>query len=158
GFTLRIGAVRLLARDYRGVDSLVAIWSRSRLPDLRSGALDLEAMAEREEGRYRASNATFTRLIAFDSSSASMRLVMANSLAHLDRRDDAAADYQRLDAERVNRERVATTRVSPVQTLTGDVARAYSWLRALQAEAMGGQWPGDSAVRPDTVRLRAMAD
>src|SRR5262249_50284769 len=44
GFTLRIGAVRLLARDYRGVDSLVAIWSRSRLPDLRSGALDLEAM------------------------------------------------------------------------------------------------------------------
>ncbi len=158
GFTLRLGAVRLLARDYHGVDSLVSIWSRSRQPDLRSGAFDLAAMAAREQGRYRASNATFARLIAWDSSSQAMRLVMANSLAHLDLRSDALADYRRLDEERVTRERMATRRVSPVQSLTGDVARAYSWLRALEAEAVGGQWPGDSAVTPDTVWLRVVAD
>ena len=158
GFTLRVGAVRLLARDYRGVDSLVAAWRRSPVGDLRRGALDLEAMSEREQGRYRASNATFGRLIAEDSSNQSMRLVMANSLAHLDLRRDAAAAYDVMDRERLVHERVATTRVSPVQSLTGDVARAYSWLHALEAEAIGGQWPGDAAPAVDTAHLRILAD
>jgi len=63
-----------------------------------------------------------------------------------------------MDQERVVRERVATARVSPVQSLTGDVARAYSWLHALEAEAMGGEWPGDAPPPVDTVHLRLLAD
>ena len=158
GFTLRLGAVRLLGRDYAGVDSLVRIWSHSPVRALRSGALDLLGMSEREQGQFRASNATFAHLIAEDSTSQSLELVMGNSLAHLDLRSEAADFYARMDRERMRRDRAEGSMVSPVQALTGDVARAFSWLHALEGEAVGGAWPGDSAVHPDTVRLRLLAD
>jgi len=158
GFTLRLGSVRLLARDYEGVDSLVRIWRRSSVPALRSGALDLLGMSEREQGQFRASNATFAGLIGSDSTSQSLELVMANSLAHLDLRAQAADFYARMDRERMRRDRAEGSMVSPVQALTGDVARAFSWLHALEGEAAGGQWPGDAPVQLDTVRLRVLAD
>lgn len=159
GFTLRLGFVRLMARDYRGVDSLIALWRRAPDRVLRAGALDLQAMEERERGEYRASNATFDRLIATDSASTDMRLVEANSLARLDQRAAAAAAYARIEQQRLEAERgSAGRRGSPLQPLTGDIARAFCWHHALEADALGAWWPGDSPPLPDTVRLGLLAD
>ena len=156
--TLRLGALRLMARDYQGVDSVVARWRRSGVPALREGALDLQAMSQRERGRFRESNATFGALIAMDQSSRSMELVEANSLAHLGDRAGAAARYDEIDRRRLNRERVEILRVSPVQPLTGDLARAFAWVHALEADALGARWAGDDPPAVDTLQLRALAD
>jgi len=156
-FTFRLGAVLLMARDYRGVDSLVALWLRSPERALWTDALDLEAMSQRERGMYRASNATFQRLTALDSGS-SMDLVIANSLARLDRRSEAAAMYRRIErAQPIGPLALPDGSGSP-GGLTGDRARAFCWAHALEAEALGARWPGDPPLPVDTLRLRLLAD
>jgi tetratricopeptide (TPR) repeat protein len=145
--------MRLLARDYGGVDSVVARWLGSGVRDLRTDALDLRAMSEREQGRFRASNATFWQLIRESRTAASMRLVVANGLARIGRRAEAADLYERLD-----RELYPVSPVSPEQPLTGDVARAFSWHHALEADALAATWPGEDPPAVDTVRLRTLAD
>jgi len=157
-FTYRIGAIRLLARDYRGVDSLIALWRHSSDTELRSDAGDLKAMAERERGQFRASNATFAALIREDTTSSSMQLVMANSMARLGRRVDGARLYERIERFRATHDVPSLQAESPLQSMTGDRARAFAWDHALQAEAIGGRWAGDVAPQVDTVRLNLIAD
>jgi len=158
GFTLRLGVVRLMARDFRGVDSLVRLWRRAPEAVLRLGSLDLEAMEDRERGAYRASNRVLDRLVAQDTGSSSLRLMEANSLARLGRRADASAAYERIERARMAAQRASTGTGSPLTPLTGDWARAFCWHHALQAEALAGWWPGDAPPQVDTVRLRALAD
>ena len=158
GFTLRLGVVRLMARDFRGVDSLVRLWRRAPEAVLRLGALDLEAMEDRERGAYRASNRVLDGLVAQDTGSSSLRLMEANSLARLGRRADASAAYERIERARMAAQRASTGTGSPLAPLTGDWARAFCWHHALQAEALAAWWPGDAPPQVDTVRLRALAD
>lgn len=153
GYAMRVAEIYLLSRNYRAVDSITAQWLVSGDRALRSGAFDMRAMSEREQGRYRESNATFARMLAVDSASGAMRLVIANSLARLDERAGAVRLYQEIGAEPD-----ITAPVSPIQPLTGDRARAFTWTRALEADAMGAIWPGEPPPDVDTVRLRVLAD
>ncbi|MFI5280019.1 MAG: BTAD domain-containing putative transcriptional regulator [Gemmatimonadales bacterium] len=147
-YHVRIGRLLLMARRYDALDSALAGWRRAAAPGWEEEVLDLQALLEREHGRYRASIATLERLVARHPSEKVLRLEEANSLGRIGRYAEARRMYESGYSHSALRR--ATRDLSPGTGLSGDEARAFCWSHALEAEAV--------AESGDTALLRVLAD
>lgn len=138
------GRILMMARDWAGADSFVRALRSQGSPDLLPLALDLAAILARERGQYRASVALLDTLAR--TGAANLDLVAGTSLARLGQYEAARPRFFAVPPVRRPVEQAGLRAGS----LVGDLARAFSWHRALEADAM--------APSGDTTRLRAIAD
>ncbi len=146
-YTVRLGRILLMARRYHAVDSMLAAWRRSSSSGLRENAEDLQALLERERGQYRASIATIGQLVRDFPADGVLLLEQGNSYARIGKIDDAHRIYH---DHTVPVPAALAQDLTPGSELAGDQARAFSWVRALDADAIGD--------KADTTKLRALAD
>ncbi|HEY2805864.1 MAG TPA: BTAD domain-containing putative transcriptional regulator [Gemmatimonadales bacterium] len=146
-YAVRVGRVLLMARRYDAVDSVIALWRRTGSAGLIEGAFDIEALLERERGQYAASVATLETTTRRFPEDRSLRLEEGNSLGRMGRIDGAQRLYH---SQALAAPGPPARDLTPGAELTGDEARAFSWLRSLEADAIG-----DNA---DVAVLRALAD
>lgn len=145
----RVVRALLVARRYDDADTAIARMVRSTTPAVRSDALDLRALLQRERGEIRASVQTIQQLIRAFPTQDILGLEEADGLARLG--DYAAAI--RLD-EPLGHHRTEVpaieNAVTPVSRLIGGRARQFCWVHALEAEDLAGTG--------DTILLHSLAD
>jgi Flp pilus assembly protein TadD/TolB-like protein len=139
-YSLRIARDLVLARRFDQADSLARSW-RADTPQMRDGAADIKILVLRERGQFRAS---IRETEQYSDLSGSMGLTFEEVDAYA-----RLGDYA--GAAKLWRARMAqTARETPADALHGDVARAYTWSRAIEANSIAGAG--------DTLQLRAIAD
>ena len=131
----------IMSRRYDDAMAYAATLQMSSDPDLRDGGDDIAAMTLRDKGQLRAANRIFKRIIVLEGRGSEMRLLYADDLARLGDFTGAHTEF----ADYANLARYDGSR-----GLAGDRARAFSWPRALEADAL--------APSGDTLLLRAIAD
>jgi DNA-binding SARP family transcriptional activator/TolB-like protein len=137
--TISVGRWMIMSRRYDAAATYAAKLQKSRDPELRDGGSDIAAMVAREQGQLRAANAIIDHMSTGPSDA--MHLLHADNLARL-------GDFVGAGKEFAAFERFGPTDGS--QSLSGDAARAFSWPRSLEADAL--------AASGDTMRLRSIAD
>lgn len=147
-YHVRIGRLLLMARRYDALDSALAGWRRAAAPGWEEEVLDLQALLEREHGRFRASVATIQRLVGRHPSEHVLELEEGNSLGRIGRFREAKRLYETGAIHAAVRP--FTRDLTPGTGLIGDEARAFCWAHTLEAEAI--------AESGDTTLLRALAD
>lgn len=147
-YTVRVGRILLMGRRFEAVDSAIHQWRHDRTPGLEEASLDLQALLERERGQFRESIATIDRVVRRYPLSGTLRLEQANSMGRIGRDGDARRVYETMMMEHAPRRGVGDVMLQA--GLTGDDARAFSWVHAQEADAIGD--------RADTMVLRALAD
>lgn len=138
---ISVGRWLIMSRRYDAAEAYAAKLQKSTNPQLRYGGDDIAGMVARERGQLRAANRIFERVESTYGPTDPMHLLHADDLARLG--DFAAA----------RREFRAFARLGPTDgslALSGDNARAFTWPRALEADAL--------AASGDTLLLRAIAD
>jgi DNA-binding SARP family transcriptional activator/TolB-like protein len=146
-FVVRTGRLLIAARRYREADSAIAVLARMGRV-MRDGTQDLRAVLARERGQHRAALGIMEaekRRLSPGVAGGAVDLVRAQEYALL---GDAPRAVQLFESF-THSPRDAEP-VSPVMSVAGDVARAFTWHHALMADAV---W--ESA---DTAWLRAVAD
>ncbi len=139
--TINIGRWMIMDRRYDAAEQHAEKLLSSQNPQLRDGAGDILAMVARERGQLRLANRIFARIFARGGPTDAMHLLHADDLARLG--DFAGA----------KREFSTFARYGPSDgslSLRGDEARAFTWPRALEADAL--------AASGDTALLKAVAD
>ena len=139
--TISVGRWLIMGRRYDAAETYAAKLQKSADPQLRYGGDDIAGMVARERGQLRAANRIFERMEAASGPTDAMHLLHADDLARLG--DFAGA----------RKEFSAFARFGPTDgsfSLSGDDARAFTWPRALEADAL--------AASGDTVLLQAIAD
>ncbi|MGE0554777.1 MAG: BTAD domain-containing putative transcriptional regulator [Gemmatimonadales bacterium] len=136
--------IYMMTRDFERAEQAIRALRQEARPQLQPLALDLSMMLARERGRYRASIATYDSLERLGERE--LRLVAANGLGRIGEYRRARALYDAPPPVATPPNRAGLRAVS----LVGDIARAFSWQRALEADAI--------APSRDTVRLRRIAD
>ncbi|MEZ4585327.1 MAG: BTAD domain-containing putative transcriptional regulator [Gemmatimonadales bacterium] len=136
--------IYMMTRDFERAERAIRALRQEARPELQPLALDLSMMLARERGRYRASIAAYDSLERLGERELS--LVAANGLARIGEYRRARAFYQSPPPIATPSNRAGLRAVS----LVGDIARAFSWQRALEADAI--------APSGDTVRVRRIAD
>lgn len=138
------GQVLIFMRRWAEADSFIRMLRRTAGPSELSVAFDLRAILDREQGRFLESVAVLDSMKRMTGSS--LDLVAGSSLARAGRYDSAVP---RFVAE--------VPQPSPIwsglrsASGIGDLARAWSWHRALEADAV-------AAPTGDTLRLHRIAD
>lgn len=138
---ISVGRWLIMSRRYDAAATYAAKLQKSSDPQLRYGGDDIAAMVARERGQLRAADRIFERMEASAGPTDAMHLLHADDLARLG--DFAGA----------KKEFAAFERFGPSDgslSLSGDNARAFTWPRALEADAL--------AASGDTLPLRAIAD
>ena len=138
---ISVGRWLIMSRRYDAAEEYAAKLQKSTNPQLRYGGDDIAGMVARERGQLRAANRIFERIESTYGPTDPMHLLHADDLARLG--DFAAA----------RSEFTAFARLGPTDgslALSGDDARAFTWPRALEADAL--------AASGDTLLLRAIAD
>ena len=136
----RIVRVLIAARRYASADSALEAWRASPSAELQMARYDLRALLLREQGRLRAADAVIDTAVARFPDARPLMLLRATGMAEL---GDYAAAAQLFEQQ-------AHARQSGADASSGDVARAFCWTHALEADAL--------AAAGDTIRLRALAD
>lgn len=138
---ITVGRWLIMDRRYNEAEAYAIKLQKSSDAQLRYGGYDIAAMVARERGQLRAANRIFERLDAVSGPTDAMHLLHADDLARLGDFSSARAEFS------------AFARLGPSDgslALSGDEARAFTWPRALEADAL--------AASGDTVLLRAIAD
>ena len=138
---ISVGRWLIMSRRYDAAEAYAAKLEKSTNPQLRYGGDDIAGMVARERGQLRAANRIFERVESTSGPTDPMHLLHADDLARLG--DFAAA----------RSEFTAFARLGPTDgslALSGDDARAFTWPRALEADAL--------AASGDTLLLSAIAD
>jgi DNA-binding SARP family transcriptional activator/tetratricopeptide (TPR) repeat protein len=138
---ISVGRWLIMGRRYDAAEAYAAKLQESTNPQLRYGGDDIAGMVARERGQLRAANRIFERTEASFGPTDPMHLLHADDLARLG------------DFTGARKEFAAFARLGPTdgsQSLSGDDARAFTWPRALEADAL--------AASGDTALLRSIAD
>lgn len=135
----------LMMREWERADSAVRAFRREASPGELPSALDLSAIVHRERGRHRAAVAALDSM-AWAGTPGTLQIVAGNSLGRIGQYDAAR---RRFPAPPPPAAQVAGPNIRRVE-LRGDLARAFAWHRALEADAI--------AESGDTLRMRAIAD
>lgn len=138
---ISVGRWLIMGRRYDAAETYATKLQKSSNPQLRYGGDDIAGMVARERGQLRAANRIFERMEASYGPTDPMHLLHADDLARLGDFTGARAEF------------TAFASLGPTDgslSLSGDDARAFTWPRALEADAL--------AASGDTLLLRAIAD
>jgi tetratricopeptide (TPR) repeat protein len=139
--TINVGRWLIMSRRYDAAEEYATKLRTSSNPELREGADDILGMVARERGQLRAANRIFERMYALSGPEDAMHLLHADDLARLGDFTAARKEFGEFAKQGPN---------DGSLSLAGDAARAFSWPRALEADAL--------AASGDTVFLKAIAD
>ncbi|MEP6619551.1 MAG: BTAD domain-containing putative transcriptional regulator [bacterium] len=147
GAVTQLARLLIQMRRYEEAETLVRRLETSPSRDQRENGSELRVTLDREEGRFRAANATLDMMIRTYPGARELALLQGDGLGKLGDRAGAERTFERLYHGVTPTLLGALPNTAP---LAGDRARAFCWFHALEVDAIG--------VGGDTVRFHVLAD